>query len=363
MKNSNRKLFLYEHKPIRFEFRQSVDRFFVEEIPLYQPSNRGDWLFIRVRKRDMSTLKLISVLKTATGASDREIGYAGLKDKNADTIQTISIPKRYEKELKNLTTDRIEILSTALNRKPLKRGELKGNRFKIILKRVDNSSYREFVSSLKEIARGGFPNYFGYQRFGEDGKSWEQGKKIAHSGKRLKGAKEKLLVASWQSKLFNDWLAYRIEISKIVNSLSIKDASKRLKWDLELIRELKSQPHIFKIFQGELMSSLSQKRTRVATDTQKYSRLFAQKELTPTGILCGDRVESAKSDAGYLEEQFIDNELNTLPGSRRLAWVWAEDIEYSYDSNKQELTLHFTLPKGSYATTLLEEIGNVSLKQ
>jgi len=158
-------------------------------------------------------------------------------------------------------------------------------------------------------------------------------------------------------------LAYRIEISKLVNSLSIKDASKRLKWDLELIRELKSQPHIFKIFQGELMSSLSQKRTRVATDTQKYSRLFAQKELIPTGILCGDRVESAKSDAGYLEEQFIDNELNTLPGSRRLAWVWAEDIEYSYDSKKKELILHFTLPKGSYATTLLEEIGNVSLKQ
>ena len=62
----------------------------------------------------MSTWKLITVLAKATGLQERDIGYAGLKDKNATTIQYISLPKKYEKELnKNLTTEKIEILDIA----------------------------------------------------------------------------------------------------------------------------------------------------------------------------------------------------------------------------------------------------------
>ncbi|HIC91418.1 MAG TPA: tRNA pseudouridine(13) synthase TruD, partial [Syntrophaceae bacterium] len=109
--------------PIHFDFKQTVERFFVEEIPLYTPTGTGNYLILKIRKTDMSTWKLITVLAKATGLQERDIGYAGLKDKNATTIQYISLPKKYERELnKNLTTEKIEILERSYNKAPIKIG-------------------------------------------------------------------------------------------------------------------------------------------------------------------------------------------------------------------------------------------------
>ena len=68
----------------------------------------------------MSTWKLIHVLSKATGLNERDIGYAGLKDKSATAIQYISIPKQSERDLKNLTTEKIEILEKTYNKAPIK---------------------------------------------------------------------------------------------------------------------------------------------------------------------------------------------------------------------------------------------------
>jgi len=214
------KKYAYTHSPIEFNFAQDVQRFHVEEIPLFEASNRGNFLYMHIKKYDLSTWRLIHVIKQATGADDREVGYAGLKDKNATTSQFITIPKKYEKMLKNIDTDRIDILSTRYTHLPIKVGQLKGNKFKIILKNIDTKNASSFEQAMNKVSVDGFPNYFGYQRFGEDGKSWQQGKEIAHSAKRLKGAKEKLLVSAYQSHLFNSWLSYRVGISSTIASNS-----------------------------------------------------------------------------------------------------------------------------------------------
>ena len=41
------------------------------------------------------------------GVYSSDIGYAGLKDKRATTIQYISIPKKYQKEIKNFKSKKI----------------------------------------------------------------------------------------------------------------------------------------------------------------------------------------------------------------------------------------------------------------
>jgi tRNA pseudouridine13 synthase len=130
------KHYAYAHTPIPFDFRQTIERFFVEEIPLYDFTGNGNYLILKIKKTDMSTWKLITVLAKATGLSERDIGYAGLKDKSATTIQYFSLPKQAEKMLnKNLSTERVEILERTLNKAPLKVGHLKGNRFSITLHR------------------------------------------------------------------------------------------------------------------------------------------------------------------------------------------------------------------------------------
>jgi len=349
-------------KPFSFRFYQSVERFYVEEIPLVPATGRGEWLRLKILKRDLSTWRLLSVLQKATGAQEREIGYAGLKDKAATAIQYFTLPARYEKGLKNLKTERIELLELQRDRYPLKVGALRGNRFRILLDRITPAEAERLITQVKSFESSGIPNYFGYQRFGEDGRSWEQGREIAQSGKRLKGSREKLLVAAWQSHLFNRWLSERVRASQIIRTRSEAEAAESLQWPSELIRTLRAQPNFFKLFQGDLLRSVPDGQKLFGSrDPLRDAQAFAQKRLTVTGLLPGGRVWRARSDARHLEAPWDDEELTALPGDRRDAWIWPEDPSGKILPDREAMELEFTLPPGAYATTLLEELSQCSL--
>jgi tRNA pseudouridine13 synthase len=358
------KHYAYDHTPLHFDFKQTVERFFVEEIPLYTSTGTGNYLILKIQKTDMSTWKLITVLAKATGLQERDIGYAGLKDKNATTIQYISLPKKYEKELnKNLTTEKIEILERTYNKAPIKIGHLKGNRFSIVLHNINVKDAKFFNTTAKKLQKDGIPNYYGYQRFGEDSRSYLQGKEIAHSGKKLKGSKEKLLVSAYQSYLYNRWLGSRVKLSSVIASNNIETAARKLQYPLELVKVLVKQPQFFKLFIGDHIMPYPHGKSNYVKDMHQSSQTFMDKKISPTGLLCGANADRAKSDAYYLEEEFDDTELNSLKGDRRFAWIWPKDVETVYNSDTKKLTVDFYLPKGSYATTFLEEIGKFSLKE
>jgi len=358
-----KKTYAYNHQPINFDFAQTIERFFVEEIPLFKFADKGSNLILKIKKTDMSTFKLITVIAKATNLEQRDIGYAGLKDKNATTIQYISIPKQYERDvIKNLTTEKIEILETKYSKFPIKVGQLKGNKFSIVLHDVDLKSKEKIEEVAKEMIQKGIPNYYGYQRFGEDSKSYEQGKEIAHSGKKLKGAKEKLLVSAYQSFLYNAWLSERIKISKIINKNSPEDASNILEYPKELVTVLAKQPHFFKLFIGDDMQNYPYGKSYPLQDFQRGSKEFIAQKSSPTGLLVGFKVKRALSDARALEEGFDDDELYALKGDRRYAWIFPKELKLDYNISKKSLTIQFYLPKGAYATTFLEEIAKRALK-
>ena len=149
------KIYAYNHDPIPFDFKQTIDRFFVEEIPLFRFSGHGNNLILKIKKSDMSTWKLIHVLSKATGLNERDIGYAGLKDKSATAIQYISIPKQSERELKNLTTEKIEILEKTYNKAPIKIGQLRGNKFSIVLHCVPEAAAEKINKAAEEMVQKG----------------------------------------------------------------------------------------------------------------------------------------------------------------------------------------------------------------
>ena len=358
------KNYAYSHNPLKFDFQQTIERFFVEELPLYSFTGKGNFLILKIKKTDMSTWKLITVLAKASGLEERDIGYAGLKDKSATTIQYISLPKKYEKELDiNLTTEKIEILERTYNKSPIKIGHLKGNSFSIVLHHVSPSDAKFFNTTAKMMQSKGIPNYYGYQRFGEDSRSYLQGKEIAHSGKRLRGSKEKLLVSAYQSHLFNKWLGQRVKLSNIIANDDVAFAAKKLQYPLELVKVLAKQPQFFKLFIGDVMMPYPYGKMDFVKEMMQSAQTFEQKKSAPTGLLCGATAERAKSDAYYLEEPYDDTELSALKGDRRFAWIWPKEVETSYDKDTKKLTVEFYLPKGSYATTFLEEIGKFSLKE
>ena len=88
------------------------------------------------------------------------------------------------------------------------------------------------------------------------------------------------------------------------------------------------------------------------------------KSITIAGWLVGGKNIRAEYEAGEIEKaMFVDSEpfLAKLDGSRRFAWSFAEDVEGLYKEEEAWFEMHFSLPKGSYATVIIEELIKVSL--
>ncbi|MDP6277139.1 MAG: tRNA pseudouridine(13) synthase TruD, partial [Nitrospinota bacterium] len=70
--------------------RTEDDDFRVEEIPLKPPEGLGDHLYLRLEKRGLPTLEAVRAIARLAGVDEKDIGYAGLKDARAVTLQWIS---------------------------------------------------------------------------------------------------------------------------------------------------------------------------------------------------------------------------------------------------------------------------------
>ena len=65
--------------------------FCVEEIPLYGPSGYGEHTYLTIEKDGLSTFRAVNHIARALGVDPGAVGYAGLKDAHAVTVQTLSV--------------------------------------------------------------------------------------------------------------------------------------------------------------------------------------------------------------------------------------------------------------------------------
>ncbi len=354
------RLFYLKHSPTNIYFSKNPKDFIVDEIPLYPFSGDGEHLILKVRKKNLTTWQMLQIFSEVSGVKKRDFGYAGLKDKDGLTIQYISMPKKYEKSLKNFDHKNIKILESFYHKNKIKIGHLKANRFFVRLKKVNKIDAQKLKEVIKIVQNQGFANYFGYQRFGSDEKNYLIGKDILESKMRQKDKKlKKFFISAYQSHLFNLWLSKRVKISRLIDSFSKKELSELLAFPKEIIKKTKEQKNFFKILPGEMMRHYPYGRDFCCEDIDLESKRFFNKEIAPTGLLVGQKVKKANGIAADIERDFekeCENFLDKMSGARRFAWVWAEDLEFRYIEDQAWFELKFVLPKGSYATVLLEEL-------
>ncbi|APW65145.1 tRNA pseudouridine(13) synthase TruD [Poseidonibacter parvus] len=343
------------HSNIDVLFKQNKDDFVVTEIPLYEFSGEGEHLVLKIRKKDLATWDALEIIAKFVGCRSRDIGYAGLKDKNAMTVQSISIHKQYEEKLKTFNHPNIKILDTTYHNNKIKVGHLKGNSFFIRLKRVNVIDSRKIESALGSIVSLGMPNYFGFQRFGIDGDNYKKGKAIIEGTLKEKRRNLKqMYINAYQSHLFNSWLSKRIEISKLVDAFEPKEIYQKLNLPLDVVKRMKKQKHPLKIMTGDLLSHYPFGKIFTIEDLETESDKFFERDRVPTGLLSGKRVKNSVDLAYEIEKEF---EAPTgEDGARRFAWVFPSDVESNYKEDKNWMELKFTLPKGCYATELIAEI-------
>jgi len=327
------RIFTQTHKPIQFSFKQSIEDFKVEEIPQNQFSGRGNFLILHIEKKNLSTWDLLNSLSQMSGINNSEFGYAGLKDKHATSQQYISIHKKYERSLKNIRHKNIKILKTHLNQKPLSIGDLQGNRFTLKIKNLQLEQKENFETIFNSIKDYGMPNYFGYQRFGRDGSSFEEAKSVVYGDKFIKDSKlRKFLASAYQSHFFNNWLHERIKISQKNNEL-------------------------FTILSGDVMLNLKENKLFTPKELEKTVENFKNRTIVPTGLLPGRKVWRSMDKAYEIEKKFDDSHIHEK-GSRRAAWIYPSEMKFTYNEKTKSAQLKFSLPKSSYATVLLENIAN-----
>ena len=244
--------FAYSHAPISCYFAHSSRDFVVQEIPLYAFSGSGEHRILRVRKKNLSTFELLNIIAQAFNLPTKSIGYAGLKDKHATTTQYLSLPAKSTQHFCAIfdalaKQHDIKLLDSTLHSNKLRLGHLKGNRFFVRLKKLNPTNAKKLESTFSHIAKNGFPNFFGFQRFGINGDNYLLGLSLSkrknaqevnpylsllaqlhpsfasthaqtHQNplfhtKRYNRAMQEFFISSYQSFLFNAWLRARVCLS------------------------------------------------------------------------------------------------------------------------------------------------------
>ena len=322
-------------------FKSTPEDFLVDEIPAYAPSGEGDHLFVRFRKRGRTTDEIVTALARGLNVQSRDIGVAGLKDKVAVTTQTVSVPRRPELEarLRDLVIPGFELLEAAWHKNKLKTGHLRGNRFTVVVRDIDDvdSAERRF----SEIAKKGVPNAFGSQRFGHGqsniarAQAWLRGD---DRGPRDPKAR-RFLFSAWQSSIFNRVLELRIADGSWAGVLP-----------------------------GDILVKHDSGGIFLCTDAAIDQLRADELSVSATGPMIGEKMRFPEGAARAIEDRVIREALETLKiadateffsrhatlgeGTRRPLRQIVSDLQ-TFREHTNALRVQFVLPSGAYATTVL----------
>tara|TARA_R110002096_G_scaffold408075_1_gene606952 strand:- start:55655 stop:56740 length:1086 start_codon:yes stop_codon:yes gene_type:complete len=326
--------------------RAKLSDFEVEEIPAYEPCGEGDHVYAWIEKRELTTANVVRELAKCLEIRESDIGAAGMKDKYAVTRQLLSLPPPLTPEaVLACEIEGVKILSAKRHGNKLKTGHLKGNRF-ILQVRDMECSPEEAQKRAQAIFERltsvpGAPNWYGAQRFGRGGGNAGIGKALVTQakipGKAPRGRQRRLFISSYQSKLFNECLAERMQEELFTTVLA-----------------------------GDLLQKRDSGGVFASDDAVVDQERFASGEVGLSGPMFGHRMKcpSEGTAASEREARILAREEITLEsfshlsklanGARRpMSIVLDEASAHALD---ESLEVRFALPSGSYATAIMREI-------
>jgi tRNA pseudouridine13 synthase len=323
----------------RGRYKESPQDFEVEEVPAYEPSGRGDHVWMWVEKRALSTLDLLHEMARHLERDEREFGIAGLKDAQAVSRQWVSLEHGDLERCGALRGERFAVQRATRHGNKLRMGHLHGNRFAIVLRGTAAGDLDRAQQALAELARLGVPNYFGEQRFGKRGANLQKGLDVLRGNARAFAARMPrrvfgLVISAVQSEVFNRVVAARRD-------------------EVHLLRP------------GDLAFLHRNGAVFAVEDAAREQARAETFELSPSGPMPGPEMpwptgrpleieRQALADVGVSAESFEGLPFRLARGERRPLRVPVTDAAASAVDGG--LRLSFALPRGAYATAVLREL-------
>jgi len=378
--------------------KESPEDFIVSEIPAYEPCGSGEHLYLTIEKRGITTLEAIRRIAGRLKISERDVGYAGMKDAVGITRQTISVQRVKAEDALALQLDGIRVCSAIRHTNKLKPGHLKGNRFQVTVRGIAPHAAETAGAVLDVLRRRGVPNWFGYQRYGAQGNSHLVGAAL------LRGDWQKAvdsLIGEPDAVRDEDW---RSAISAYQQG-DLLEALRRMprhcRTEREILQRLAARPEAWekafsvvhprlkKLYLSAFQSYLFDKAVeqRLATldrviegdlawkhingacflveDAEAEAPRTASFEISASGPMFGSRMMQPAGAVLAMEQRILEGEGIScdecdpgsglrMEGERRPLRIPLEDATCLVEG--VTLQLEFSLPRGSYATSVLREI-------
>lgn len=322
--------------------RVTEEDFRVEELPLYEPSGAGSHLHLVVEKAGRTTPEVARELAAALSVRERDVGYAGLKDKRAVAVQRFSVPvpprdAAFAGRAAAASGPGWRVASSALHGNKLRPGHLRGNRFRIVVRGVAPGAHERAERICAELRSRGAPNLFGPQRFGQRGDNAELGAAILRRDAAPRDRfLRRLALSALQAELFNRCLSARLADG---------------------------------LFETAILGDVLRKRQTgglfVCEDVAADAPRVRSGEVDAAGPLPGHSLFAARADALAREEAVLAEALvdprsfavggGEMEGARRPYRIPVDDLRVE-PSEADSLVIGFALPRGSYAACVLREI-------
>jgi tRNA pseudouridine13 synthase len=378
--------------------KESPDDFIVSEIQAYEPCGSGEHLYLTIEKRGITTLEAIRRIARALKVSERDVGYAGMKDAIGVTRQTISLQRVKAEDALALELDDIRVISANRHINKLKLGHLKGNHFEIVVRDVSADAALTARSVLQVLQLRGVPNYFGYQRYGALANSHLIGAAMLRRDwqgavDRMMGEPDAIRDTNWRSAI--------VSYHQGDLSAALEQMPRHCRNERDLLQRLMAKPGSWEkafsvihprlrklylsAFQSYLFDKVVERRLenidQVVEGDLAWKHLngacflvehaeddlprAAAFEISASGPMFGSRMKQPGGEVLAMEDQILEDEgirgndfdlgggLN-MEGQRRPLRIPLEEAVCLLDGDA--LQLEFALPKGSYATSVLREI-------
>lgn len=378
--------------------------FIVEEVPKYEPTGSGDYLWVFMEKDMRLTTDVVRLFSKHFEVPWSSVGYAGMKDKRAVTLQHYTVEGGTIEKLESFNEEHIRVIDADYTEKPLKRGHLIGNKFDIRIRDVNPNEILRVKRIMDRLRDEGMPNYIGPQRFGFRGDNHLQGRLLLLNDLQgyldlfLGGPREDEPERNSEARRYYEegdyaraldaWITvHRFErqalgplsrgapIEDVVNAIDLPHRNLLVSaFQSAIFNELLQERMMVGTFNhvqvGDVVANSKTKSMEVVREDnlEAYEQLCSEQVVSPTGPMWGPGMMEAEGDTaereaealqktGVTMQHFEDSEYDTR-SSRRPYRIEVENARYSAGSDEHGpfVRLQFQLQRGCFATTVLREI-------
>src|SRR3989344_3037018 len=334
-----------------YQLKQLPEDFVVIERPAAKAEQHGKYLYFWMKKREKNTIDAIKELAKALRIREKDIGFAGSKDKHAVTEHLISLLGAKKEIVEELVIPQVVLEFYGYGIKPISLGDLQGNQFEIVVRNLAKEKIEEIT---------GVENYFDEQRFSkhnvEIGRHLIK-KDFAKAAKLIDDPK----TGQYLEKKPHDYVgAIKFLPARLLRMYV--NAYQSYLWNKTVARYLEQMGKVLKKIvysEGELV---------FVSNADKFKDLkipligFGQEGSEDRKVqdIINEIMEEEKlSYADFIIKQIPEL---TLEGELRKAIVPVHDLEIGRKASdelnhgKKKLKVSFVLPKGSYATMAIRRM-------